>query len=36
MLLKVDPNTWPEEKILQALRSLSPAFSIKVDPESLL
>ncbi len=36
ILLKVDPGAWPEEKLLQTLRSLSPAFSIKVDPESLL
>ncbi len=35
-LLIVPKTKWPDENLLERLRSLSPDFIIKVDPESLL
>lgn len=35
-LLRIPRATWPNPKIISKLMSLSPEFTIKVDPESLL
>lgn len=35
-LIKVDNNRWPDKDLLSILYSLSPAFAINVNPESLL
>ncbi|MEO8637368.1 MAG: hypothetical protein ABI430_00515 [Candidatus Taylorbacteria bacterium] len=35
-LLRVSPRTWPDSELLLKLTALSPEFTVKVDPESLL
>ena len=35
-LLRIDPNLWPNTKLVATLRSLPPQVSVKIDPESLL
>ena len=36
LLLKLPAGAWPEKKLEGTLRSLSPAFIVKVDPDDLL
>lgn len=36
LLLKLEPEKWPEQKILAILRALPPTFVIEVDPEKIL
>lgn len=35
-LLKLEPEKWPEPKLLALLKNLPPSFIIKVDPDSIL
>ena len=35
-LLKIDPDKWPNPKLMETLNALSPAWRIDVDPASLL
>lgn len=35
-LVKLPRKDWPQQKLLEKLRGLSPAYAINVDPESIL
>jgi hypothetical protein len=35
-LFMLQRHSWPEPVLLEKLRSLSPQFVIKIDPETLL
>lgn len=35
-LIKLSRGEWPEEKLLEKLRSLPPSYAVNVDPESIL
>ncbi len=36
LILKLPPDNWPEPKLATILRSLSPNFSVEVEPDSIL
>ncbi len=36
LLLKQDPEKWPESDLIQILKSLPPAFTININPNSIL
>ncbi len=36
LLISLPPGTWPHPKLAMLLRSLSPAYTVNVDPESIL
>ena len=35
-LIKLSRGEWPDEKLLERLRSLPPSYAVNVDPESIL
>ncbi len=36
LLISLPPETWPHPKLAMLLKSLSPAYTVNVDPESIL
>ncbi len=35
LLLKLEPNRWPDETLAAVLKNLPPAFTVEVDPETI-
>lgn len=36
ILLKIDPDKWPNEELLSTLKSLPPSFIVNIDPHDIL